>query len=70
MRVGLYYDQKFKARFGADSVNAMRRALASVKLFWSIKKNQVTYVLYMYTLWFETFVIQAGNIISTELECS
>jgi hypothetical protein len=31
MKVGLYYDQTFKARFGADSVNAMRRVLAQVK---------------------------------------
>jgi hypothetical protein len=31
MRVGLYYDQTFKARFGSDSIPAMRRVLAQVK---------------------------------------
>jgi len=31
MRVGLYYDQSFKAKYGADSVNAMLRVLAQVE---------------------------------------
>ena len=32
MKLGMYYDQSFKAKFGADSVNAMRRVVAQVIL--------------------------------------
>ena len=30
MNIGLYYDQSFKAKFGADSYNAMKRVLDQV----------------------------------------
>jgi hypothetical protein len=40
MRVGLYYDQTFKARFGSDSIPAMRRVLAQVKFCLIIIKKQ------------------------------
>ncbi len=30
MKLGMFYDQSFKAQFGADSVNAMRRVVAQV----------------------------------------
>jgi hypothetical protein len=30
MKLGMYYDQNFKARFGADSIAALRRVVAQV----------------------------------------
>ena len=31
MKVGLYYDQSFKAQYGANSVQVMRQVLAQVR---------------------------------------